>query len=755
MGLFKKKQPSTHQTVQVLSTNNVNISNWNEVASIFKTTDANGVKWDIIEKMAYDDTISAGNNFINNNVLALSRGLSGNAEQIKFIETCFENININQYIKNLLQSRIKGFSLFEPVWKIENLKYELDKMILLDSANVNFETDKFARLEKISVGGEYYPLSTFWLFTHEATTENPFYGTSIFETIFREWYIKDNLVKFELMGIENFAMPPVVFNYLATKYKKGTEEYAGLQAFANFKSGSRLVNPVSQKGDGSGELLKDIEIEKIEFETKGLQFIRTAIIDCNKAIKDNMGILAEYDNISNGSNAKMVTIDKVEGRIISSVALPLQYNIQQLVDLIAGYNFETPDVIFSFDFNTDKGMTKEKAEVLKLLLEGGTELTQQAKANYLDIDISEIVEKQAEPIIPESFGNKNNIEYFEVIKRLPKPNIKRIERRLDSIENESVDKLGDNIQKQTTKINKKIQKYIDDVKLVDKAFGDLNEKNKRVFQETLFASYFAGKDEALSELEKQGFDSSEKFERYTEIEVLDKVKQTVKEMYIKAGITENNIELFENYNEVEIFEAIGGVRYVQGTWLREWLAKTGLKINKMDKVWLKHVLDYAWTLSQDVNSIITKIYRDVITTQMGKATNTEIISMINGRLGNAGLISDLNPYHLKTAVNTASSTYFNNARQAQFLDDDLVSSGFMKAFEFTAVMDSKTSDVCAEHDQMIIDIDDPNLANFTPPCHPNCRSILTPITKYYYDKSKVNFRVGTHTPAQGFGGGRK
>lgn len=49
-------------------------------------------------------------------------------------------------------------------------------------------------------------------------------------------------------------------------------------------------------------------------------------------------------------------------------------------------------------------------------------------------------------------------------------------------------------------------------------------------------------------------------------------------------------------------------------------------------------------------------------------------------------------------------------------------------FEFSAVLDSRTSEICHAREGMRFRINDPRLAHNTPPLHPNCRSVLLPLT---------------------------
>lgn len=54
-------------------------------------------------------------------------------------------------------------------------------------------------------------------------------------------------------------------------------------------------------------------------------------------------------------------------------------------------------------------------------------------------------------------------------------------------------------------------------------------------------------------------------------------------------------------------------------------------------------------------------------------------------------------------------------------------------FQFTAVLDDRTSDICASMDGQIFNIEDAEVGLNVPPLHPNCRSVITP---YYGEDVK-------------------
>ena len=54
--------------------------------------------------------------------------------------------------------------------------------------------------------------------------------------------------------------------------------------------------------------------------------------------------------------------------------------------------------------------------------------------------------------------------------------------------------------------------------------------------------------------------------------------------------------------------------------------------------------------------------------------------------------------------------------------------GFVQGVRFSAILDERTSRMCRMRDGMTFRLDDPRLAGNSPPLHPNCRSVLVPVT---------------------------
>ena len=83
------------------------------------------------------------------------------------------------------------------------------------------------------------------------------------------------------------------------------------------------------------------------------------------------------------------------------------------------------------------------------------------------------------------------------------------------------------------------------------------------------------------------------------------------------------------------------------------------------------------------------------------------------------------PFRLETIVRTNNIKAYNLGRRKIFEDPDL--KGFVQAYQFSAILDDRTTDICNDFDKRIYKANDPYIDEITPPLHYNCRSLFVPI----------------------------
>lgn len=135
----------------------------------------------------------------------------------------------------------------------------------------------------------------------------------------------------------------------------------------------------------------------------------------------------------------------------------------------------------------------------------------------------------------------------------------------------------------------------------------------------------------------------------------------------------------------------------------------------------------------DVRTTRTRIYDRLIrkgfTTMRAldaETSSSVLLEDVEEALGEALVTSNV-PAYLDTLVRTNTYEAMNEARYAEFTDPTL--EGFVKAFEYSAIMDERTTDICSQLNGNAWSAESPVWEQYRPPNHYNCRSVLIPITE--------------------------
>lgn len=177
-----------------------------------------------------------------------------------------------------------------------------------------------------------------------------------------------------------------------------------------------------------------------------------------------------------------------------------------------------------------------------------------------------------------------------------------------------------------------------------------------------------------------------------------------------------NLETAENYFKSKSFNITGDI--------------TGDILGKAGRVFTEGIRD-----EKSITEIIKEL-EEVLPTLVGT------------RDPETGKIDKQERARLETIARTNISTVFNQAQLAVYNDPAL--GDFVVAYEYSAVLDSRTTQFCRTYDDRIYAKNDPIWGTITPPNHFNCRSVIIPVTALdEWKPSRVNKSV---QPAKGFGG---
>jgi SPP1 gp7 family putative phage head morphogenesis protein len=163
---------------------------------------------------------------------------------------------------------------------------------------------------------------------------------------------------------------------------------------------------------------------------------------------------------------------------------------------------------------------------------------------------------------------------------------------------------------------------------------------------------------------------------------------------------------------------------------------------------------FSWTTPEIVNKIYDQLtlagFLTIATNVEGTGRAlAEVVELLEGVAGNA--------HRLRTAVRTNVFEAINEARYALFTDPSL--GDFIEAIEYSAILDSRTTEICRHLDGRIYPATSDQWNSIRPPNHFNCRSLLVPVTVIDTEvvgKDAIpgtrNSRPPTIEPQSGFGG---
>jgi SPP1 gp7 family putative phage head morphogenesis protein len=138
--------------------------------------------------------------------------------------------------------------------------------------------------------------------------------------------------------------------------------------------------------------------------------------------------------------------------------------------------------------------------------------------------------------------------------------------------------------------------------------------------------------------------------------------------------------------------------------------------------WLK---DYVPKLSGNLGAAVSQKVNEVIRSSMQSgSTLKERMTALRESAPELSRMSEARIEAIARTEVTRASTLGSLVSMKR--NDDVI------GVEFSAVMDDRTTEICSDRHGLVMRLDDPRLAENTPPLHINCRSMLLSLTVYDY-----------------------
>lgn len=689
---------------------------------------------DIYKRMMQDDQIKAVMQFKIDSVI--NRGYyfdidsknKDHEEIAAFFKLVLDQIqgNFIDKLSAILSALPFGFSIVEKIympieyegktyWGIKNLKLRP-----FDSFNGGIKVDQYDNITELrqNIIDVKIPMDKVIYFVHNPIYDEH-YGESDLRAAYRSYWSKDIIIKLQNMHLERHA---------------GGFIWASIDGNLSITQSNNVKDLISNVSGAMGAMLpKNVELK--QFNPMNTDAFERAIAQHDKAIAKSVlvpNLLGLTEQGATGSYAQSQTHEQAFLNILSTIDSRVAEVLnEQLFRQLCIWNFGHSN------FPRYKFNKLTKAQQVELLKAWG-ELIGKGAVTKSDSDESHIrmlldfpekeepekVEKMPIPITPEDIGNpsdnesepseeetrdyglhkpsKNEFIEDKKIKLSPIPWLNRVDfakikKDLNEADEKHVGQLNDIMGQVKLSLQKQIANIVG-----QRSLGNVkpNEFNTIVIPKKFISGLKTVMRENLQEVIDTQYEQAK-----TEVPKKE-FKKT-----IPSGMDKTQIErFFKNKNNF----------FVTGVLQQDVLNAT-LQV-------LQNGIKYDKTLKDTIQAL------DEDTTLVSVLPNTDAA----GRPVNV-------PLRLENIVRTNTGDAVNQARQALFTSPEM--QGFVIAFEYSAIIDDRTSGICEDLNGKI----KKDWNNYTPPNHYQCRSILVPINIFDGWSGKEDNIPASTKPLKGFG----
>ncbi len=584
-----------------------------------------------------------------------------------------------------------GISISEIVWYVpEKGKYK-NKILLkaIKSKNpryFNILTDDFDNILEDGIVnisnvdfGKHYPVEKFIIYTFKKQFENVF-GISRIRQLYDIWYYKQLWLRAWGIYLEKFGHPVPM-----AKYKKGMDKVLRdkiWEAIKTIKLETAIMVP------------EDVEIEFKEVSARGGDFFKMAIDYCNTQIRKV--ILGQTLTTDTAKGIGSYALGQIHFDVLLMYLEQLGRDIaekvvnQQIIKRLVDYNFDNVE-------------------------------------NYPKFKFKPLIQKDIEKIID---------KYYQgVEKGIIKP-ISQDEERLREwlglpqrkIENQDIEKIYIEFQDDEGKIftgvdRRRFTKYEEIVDFSEIKYQIENLKDK--IKEEVSKNIKIALQDMIKQTEKINILNTKNLADFEKIKftTTGEIKEIFKRNLLNAfenGISIARREIMnkkikEKFSEIMKFQMEVDLRKIKPKEVLDWLEM------------------HAYDLAGDIKDYFLSEYRDILKNAILRGDDLKVIVGALDKIASEYLeegildVTMTGGYKLEAIVRTNINQLMNIGRRQFFEDPQL--HGFVIGYQYSAILDTRTSSVCQWLDQKTFSITYRDLEIITPPLHWNCRSLLIPITK--------------------------
>jgi len=305
----------------------------------------------IFDKMSRDEQVKASLNTKKFAILATGWSIHSPSPKTEkmaaFVKKSFTDWmtgSFDDLLGEMLSFLKYGYVVAEENWVYEAPYVYLETIKVRAPHNFEFRPDKFGNMVTGSLeqwqGNGKKPLdpSKFIIYTYQKEFDN-LYGQSDLSAAYRDWFIKEQLVKSEAMYLEKFAAPSVI------AYFEGLDEAHRKELMKRLRELRSL---------SVATIPQNVKIELIKATGDGSAY-RRRLEACDEAISKSILMPNQlgYNRTEQGSNAKAQTQFDVFMWSVEAIRRAIEESIinEQIIKRLCYYNFGEQDQYPQFKFN--------------------------------------------------------------------------------------------------------------------------------------------------------------------------------------------------------------------------------------------------------------------------------------------------------------------------------------------------------------------------------------------------------------------
>ena len=670
-----------------------------------------------IDEMRRDDQVKAAIMFKKHAVLSTGWEIVSPEDQpedwevtafVRYVLDALEG-DLTSCLLEILTALDYGYSVTEKIWApIEEGRWDgkigLVALKTRKPHSFEFDSDKFGNLKPDGVlqqqsgkGVARLPRDKFVIYSHAKEFGN-WYGTSDLEAAYRAWWTKKSTYKWLAMLLERFGIPPIFVLYDPERYS-GPDVEKLKTITKTIQAATGGVIPRATK-DSIEMWAPELADQAAKVFIPALQMMNT---DIARAVL-MPGLLGLTPQLGVGSLARSKTEFNVFELVINFLREVVQERIvmDQIIRPIVDLNYASIDKYPRFSLLTLQSearfeMFKAWGELVGKKIVIATDEDERlirADMNMPERDFDAAVDREQPGDEPDPKSDDEPDDEPGVVEDDP-----------DDGGNAPPPRQSDNIHAHVAPVSRKPNRFEKrvDFAAIERTLDSIQE-DAEVELVPLFEKL---RDRVIADVSKN-FDNDIAFAEQFGIGEIPQIEIGIGRFMREAqqsGVASIRDEMPKQFADFPNLIAKDAVNFLA---LKRFFV-TGVTQKRIE---------------EEARGILV---RSIESGALAAATTAELRELFTPYVGDpARVVSGkvVTPHRLQTIIRTNTTDAFNRGRivQAKRAGD------LLTGFEYSAIVDSRVTEVCRFLDGRVFRRDDPALDQLKPPRHFNCRSLLVPIT---------------------------